>query len=630
MAQEYLTTIYKETGFDDMNRPSSREVLEQCSHEDVSSVFLRQTYTQAQVKIAADWAGAKSIDYLRIGNRAAYYLVTNVRMLNDKTALLDLEIDPLLTSGGLQALTVLGGWTKRSHVGVGEDTLFGNTLAEPFTPSSPIKMDGPNLIKTYKYAQNLGHDYVLSTVDLGKITDTAKTYIDSTTGNYVSVPEIPVRPKDTIFRIRFGATSGSTADWYSYEYAYPMGALYVDYDNSAAGANVIEAIKSVRSLGIENAIVDAYRLPADAVGAVDWGTNGYNGDGRVEALTGQCVLQNPALPFRFTIANWTVKNLKVFSGLNKYVIYAQSSGDRMEFDAHDIWSGNTGDTTPFFWAYTDVSPNGKPYLQPQYFHRNLTAIHQQSIGGATWLRQALAYTEGSGAALNNAMIERTQRQKFLGIPSAVESVLNMDAPVANSGWLATGSGMAAGAVTGAVTGAAAGSVIPVAGTAAGAVLGGIGGAFSSGSAIRSLFGGRQNERLQGLQQQYMVAPEVAFANDPAVQGYLGNAFYIYRLRYSDNDAIRFDHFLTQYGYAQDKLFVKTDLKNRAYFNYIKTEQAQVRSTDTSATGQDPDIKPYRLNVLVEDLFNRGVRLWHVPVNSNYFIDNPAKDWNGEY
>jgi hypothetical protein len=112
-------------------------------------------------------------------------------------------------------------------------------------------------------------------------------------------------------------------------------------------------------------------------------------------------------------------------------------------------------------------------------------------------------------------------------------------------------------------------------------------------------------------QQRIVAPVVAFPQEYGAQAYLGNVFYLYRTRLSDNDMVRADNFFTQFGYAQDKKFEISDLQNRQYFNFIKTRDADIVGN-----------APLRIRLQCAQLFNSGVRLWHVLPNAAAMYNNP--------
>ena len=109
----------------------------------------------------------------------------------------------------------------------------------------------------------------------------------------------------------------------------------------------------------------------------------------------------------------------------------------------------------------------------------------------------------------------------------------------------------------------------------------------------------------------IVEPVVMFPQNYGAQAYLGNTFFIYRTRLSDDDMERADNFFTQYGYAQDKRIEVSDLTNRTYFNYIKASGISINSDESLSMRQ-----------LAADTLNSGVRLWHVMPSPLYMTDNP--------
>ena len=70
-----------------------------------------------------------------------------------------------------------------------------------------------------------------------------------------------------------------------------------------------------------------------------------------------------------------------------------------------------------------------------------------------------------------------------------------------------------------------------------------------------------------------------------------------------------DNYFTMFGYATQKLKMP-NLNSRPYWNYVKTNNCVV-------TGEIPT----QAKRIIQDVFNRGVRLWHTLDVGNYNLDN---------
>ena len=120
----------------------------------------------------------------------------------------------------------------------------------------------------------------------------------------------------------------------------------------------------------------------------------------------------------------------------------------------------------------------------------------------------------------------------------------------------------------------------------------------------------------------MTPPNVKFPISDNLMPYVGNKFFLVRHRLSDADTIRYDKYLTAYGYSTSEPLTKECFTCRQYFNYV-------RATDVNI-----DIMPdnpnfgLRTRQQIANQLNAGVRIWHVLPNSTEAIDafenNPIK------
>lgn len=555
MAELYSIRCYYNTGFNVNNRPADISVLNNAEYRDFPSNYLWQNKDLATTRVKAEWHEISDADYVRIGD--AYYLITGVSMISGQTAEIGLQIDPLLSMGGVSSIDRVSGWTERAHVPASQDTLFGNVLSEPWAPSQPLVMDAVEQIGSTTTGDRV--NIVQSTVKLDEIEHTAQVYATEAgeiQQGAVTVPLIPPATK----RCTFSCYAFGTM-----QFTYPHSSFYF-----ADNPDVSAGINDVRSLGIESAILTAYQIPK--VFAPTMSNPEFSG--AITTLVNMGADKTPSDAMLYRYGSRSVHNAKVYAMYNIYHLLSSCSGDRGEWKAEDLYSG--GDK-PTFVEYADLSPNGKPFMQPKYYHGAQTKMYQETVKGEAWLRVPLSYTEGSGNLINStAYMRGLQRQEAELVVSGVENVYN------------TAKAALSGNLLGAVENAARGVV----------------------DAQRT-FMDIQEDAVNFQTQQRIIAPEVKFAQEYGAQGYVGNTFWLYRTRLSDSDMERADNFFTQFGYAQDKKFDISDLTNRSYFNFIKTRDADV-------TGE----APLRIRQQCAALFNSGVRLWHVLPTAAAMTYNP--------
>lgn len=600
MAQIYSIKAYKNTGFNSTDRPAKVSVLELAESVVFPSNYLRQNNELVFVRVESTWDVVKDIDYINIGE--SYYLVNGIKMLSDHTAEISLTLDPILTAGGIDNLTIVDGWAERAHVAT--DGLFKNNLPEPWRPTAPLKLDGPNELNfsysTTSYVETPSIRLALSTVDLLSTEQTALTYSVASTNESVIVPEIELTPELTIFGIR------TKPDEIKY-YTYPLSAAY-----NTNSLKVKQGLKAARSLGIDNVIVKSYKIPFYAIESLTGYYIDDNGErvsttinnpndsnfeeiDRLDGFTliiGKRATARTAIPWEYA---QNVKNKKVFSLYNSYTLISNCSGDQSSYEAYELHSAEGSETAPGWVTINDPAPNGKPYAQPVYFDGSNTEPFIKAITGAEWLNQPLGFTMSSGWSMNEAIVKRNQKQEFGGIYQALESTSDPLAGYGILGAIQTFAGLNLGGEIG-----------------VGQVAGGV---FNNAINAINTYNRRINERIDAKISKYLVAPEIRFPVEPSLQGYLENKFYLYRIRLSNNDVERLDKFLTQFGYSVDTKFEKAMMNNRKYFNYIKTSGANIKAAGA----------PLRITSEINALFDNGVRLWHVLPNASAMENNPIKE-----
>lgn len=553
----YTVEAFKHTGYSPNNIPDSAATL-RALFPDISTypnINLLQDRGVDSIQIESTWESAKNIDYVCLGG-SNYYIVVEHKMINSKVVQLFLTMD-YLTTMGLSNIEIVSGWCTRRHVT--DDRLFSNVLDEPYAPQQDLELDmGEIIVPSGEGYTNL----VCSTVDLSKLDFEADAYESAVGQLTVVVPKLPPSSSETEIQMN---TNGG----HQYKFTMPQTALY-DIDNPT----VQEKTQSLRSLGVEASITAAYKIP-----------NGYcipimGADGKLERITS--LVYNPTLntiPYIYP-TTVPVKNNKVLTGqFHKIRLYSVVSGDAAEYRVDEVYL--PGATYFQVTLFADPQPTGKPYCRPYAFRRNTDDVFIEAVSGAQWQNYQMVYNERSGQAFADL---ENGRRKF-------EQVLNVvDYATSLPGRL--GGGLMAGGPLGAITA--------------------VTGAVTEGA--RTL--GNIHDQGQDYQNaKNVVVPDIRFPLSNTLQNYLSNAFWAVRVRLSESDTVRFDAFLTQFGYAVSEPLKDEHFYGRLHFNYVKANGVNLKMKE----GKPFDMMS-RMGAIQQ--IEAGVRVWHTAPDISAMYDNP--------
>lgn len=548
----YKVEAFKHTGFSPNNIPDSAATL-RALFPDISvypNINILQDRGVTSIRIESNWESAKNIDYVCIGGNN-YYIVVNHIMINPKVTELHLAMD-YLTTLGLDNIEIVSGWCTRRHVTL--DPMFGNTMEEPFAPQQAMVIDmGEKIEPRTTEFKNL----VCCTVDLETFNFDADTYKDTVNSNFVVVPKVP--PAATATEIYFNAGVER------YKFTMPQVTIY-DIDYPA----VQEKLQSLRSLGIESAIVATYKVPNGFAVAAYAG-----GEGRLVSLGSNFITREiTSLPFEYA----EVKNAKALSGqYNRYRLYSVTSGDAAEYRADEIFE--YGKTNPSVVMFADAQPTGKPYCRPKSYKGNTEDVFIEMVSGAPWQNFQIAFNTVSGQAFID---QQQNRKRFEQTTRAVNQVGNAIGSIVSG---IKDPGAAIGAATNIVTNGA------------------------------NLAAEVNNSEQDYQNAQNVIIPDIRFPISYNLQNYLNNAFWMARVRLSDSDIIRFDAFLTQFGYAVSEPLKDEHFKGRVHFNYVRAQSVNLKMKE----GKPFDMMS-RIGAIRQ--IEAGVRVWHTAPDIASMYDNP--------
>ena len=588
------------------------------------SVWLLQDLV-GKIKVKATWDDVKDVDYCGIAGN--YYIVTNVVMSNENTAILDLQFDPIGTIG-ISHIDVVNGWCTRRHVA--NDELFSNNLEEGYTPLEEMTVDTTYL--DHRIGVNYELHLLSSTIDLSQAFDVAKSFTDQQSKLSVSVPLIKGVTRETKTNLAYyGGWQSKTL---------PSTLLYMPNASPISPANIRNALSAVWSLGLTDAITSSYTItwPVDR-------TDFEFQDGDVETtkygelvsigLRPATVNIPDSFSYKWTVPNYTIKNNKVFSGqYNKYAAISISSGASINYDANDLYY--TGETFPTFLVIGDPAPDGCTYLVPKYYHNKELQSGFPLYGGlkgGTWVNNQLTFSGREGGMVSAELYQMQLQQNRLSRTGTffkgLEDVLTMPLRVASSPFTSTPQAPAVNwdnswpefnrmMVTEGYSGYSANQFMKEFGGSSGFPAVDMSGLANSlyTNPAKAKLAQQQLELSQGISQN-LNAPKIFFPFGSNLNTYFGNGFYGIRSRLSDNDTIRFDKFLTAFGYATNEPFDSSAFDCREHFNYIQVSNLNVDITGDKNYG-------IRIKNMLEQVLNNGIRIWHELPNKAAFDDNPIK------
>lgn len=626
MAKLYAATVYFGTHFDKGNIPDSPARLASFESKSFDSVSLLQDAGIEQVKLDAEFEELRGADYLQLSadGVSTYYVITGpAHMATPHTAILPLLEDPLASAGGIGALTVVAGWAERAHVT--DDTLFSNTLPEPWSPSQSLEIHDYKVFHTDSDEGNV--EIAIATCDISrgaeykaKIWHASQSVDGEDVTGDVIAPEAPMpgfggtQPVPTEgFKTTLEITAVRDGQTETHSYTLP-GLFAFDLTNDT----VRLGINAIRNIGIDSNIQAMYVIPKQDVTTTPAPDVIYPGGeaktvGMISKISGNSAQYATGMPYKYA----DVKNNKVFSLFNSYTITSITSGDSNTFDAKDLYAGGSA---PDLVVQTDPSPTGTVYCSPTYFEGKKTHRLEQAVAGLPWLNASFTYTQGSGGGIG--MMNARRKNQSVDYNRDIAKDQNSLAQVNNA---VNTVGSIANRVTGFLSADASAGITGYQAKAVSTMVGigtDIAGGITRGDGLyldRKLTDYNANMQMgdnlfSASVAQNVAAPEMAFPISVNAAAYYGNGFAVSHNTMRAPDVQRLDDFLSAYGYARDTKFIASMLSSRANHNYIKTSGAMV-----TAPGQPR----WRLDAIGR-MFDSGVRIWHVVPSQASLTDNPVR------
>lgn len=580
----YSVRCYKNTGFNAYNLPDTPALLDGMEFTDFDPIDILQNRAIQSITIRATVEQTQNIDYVRVGDM--YYTCVPSQTSRD-VCVLSLELDALLSMGGVNGLTILDGITERHHTGTDG---FGEYREpdEMLTPNRPLEIVSGGILEPtggdtdrvliqatvnlYRQGQEGG-----ATVYTG--TDEAGETIN------VSVPRI-ISPL-TLYHQKYTDAQITVPGISEAKKTSMPGTIIWDGTNE----DVQTGVSRCRALGIESAILNQYVIPSG------YGSGVPGDDGGYDLILGGSSAAGAELATGLPYEYANVKNKRLLYGENNdYVILSPASGNSATFCPEDIYY--TGEAAPSVAWFADPRPEGKPYYRFKYYRGSSANFLENCIPGLTWQNAPLVYQSKSGSEVDTVKWETDQTYiKKMADINVQETQRQIGQQAIKTAGELAGHGLSLWLPGIAETGY---------------------GAADFATGVARQYTGYQRAGVENIMnfgyEQSVVAPQINFPRSEGIRDYIGNGVMVYRLRYHDVDLQRLDKKLTMYGYRATDCMEQSFFTNRQYFNFVKCSSITFGGN-----------YPMYIRDAAGAQLSRGVRIWHVKPNPTYYTNgNPIK------
>lgn len=621
----YKLRLYFDTGINGIDIIGDPAILDSASYVDYDDTYyIRQDLDLPQIMIKANYDDVKNADYARLTpisthtkGTTAYYFCSPTS-LSYNTTMLALELDALLTMGGAENLEYLSGWIERGHIAKSDDTLFSNIAPEDFIPRMPLITRAfesnvyPKSDETYS---DKDLHLIYTNIDLFKVsTDGQNITIfngtDTNGSTKMYIPKIVTNESSvfTYFNFATGikANDESGTTYTTYTYHIPRNAIYPINGNIK---NSLEALYSAGQLDL----IASYVLPGAFVGSANLNDNGYYSSISCAVLANRLSSYDTGFNFQFTIDNYTVKNKKVYSLYNTYMLGNVASGASIIKNADELYE--SGHSSPRVIVWADPSPNGRPYAR-FYYERDNASEFMDNVAGSPWCNDQLVFNGASGslwntidAAFNNSTYTRQLMQNNYD-RSYIANKYSMDVAqnIANAaGSIANSAGdLFYGDKDGGIHNPIS-NITDIATTSVNAVFTNTQLALNKEKAdfTNAL---QRDEILQDINQNRIgllkntsvVAPTSLFTPSDTMSLYGLNTYVAGHVTMTDEDVAELDSYFQRYGYnGIHKPLTAAALKTRTYYNYVQAFDINIKSDFAR-----------RIRMKAISQLNSGVRIWH--------------------
>lgn len=662
----YKLTVYFDTGFNGVDIPKSASVLNSGNirkkvYNDV--YYLREDIDNPVIVVNDNYHELADVDYACLTAYSSgqgmrndtpvnmYYFATPTAVTGGVTAL-GLELDALLTMGGVDNITFISGWQTRGHLSADEDGVFENIASEGFIPNKPLVVVNDDVIpidNQSPYKPDADVDLITSNINLSITTEDIQSnkmqaYVctpqDEAVDGQVILPKLHSVDMPTTYNLNF--YDPSIDDFNSRVLEIENMAAYpIDFEDEVtieeqtfhySVRKNLEYLLSCGQLQLQN----AYRIPKEYIGQMVVRNSErlfvFN-NGSVESISGypeKKVLEN--YPFEYAVQNYTVKNKKAFNMFRTITIYNPASGNSDTKTIGELKYKDATAITIALWA--DLTSTGKPFCK-FLTDEAINSPFINFIEGAQWCNTQVL-VEGASGSLWSALALGNQKYAMETQGILLREQIgqeNIDSAIKNGTLSNTDAGMmgrrnrlglyqmgmgqignigdAVSTIRDSVNGAGSAASAGIAlmqltaqvGTANEARrLSEEGSYLDAIASARALESAARNANLDYFSNNALKAPQVLFTPSPNLAMYGENKFYIYETRMQDSDIIELDKYFQRYGYNGLHRPLTTEcFDKRQYFSYVEAVDVNIKS-NLYSIGR-------RVRNKAISMLNGGVRVW---------------------
>ena len=652
----YTLTVYKNTGFNSIDRPLTPSVLENASKNTYNvSYYLREDIDNPIITVDDNYYNLVDVDYVKLVSNDVtqpntfYYAVTNVTAMSGNSVSLSLDLDALLTMGGVSNLTV-SGYQVRGHIAKADDVLFGNNLPEDFVPSNPL--ENSDYIDVESVATSIfdggsgpvnpSEDFqlVATNIDLfnlGRDDPNHANEIEVLAGMYsgsevMYVPKINALEADSA--TEFGLSGYQIAGQGGQHMSLKIPSFAVfdyTYEDVIHNEPVIKrGVEKLHSCG-QLQLIASYTLPKEWI--LMQGTT-RTASGRYSVLNGDAKRATLSqLPFEDN-TKYVVKNKKVFSMFRNYTLVNPASGSMIIKDVKDlkytyapVGGSNAPSTAPELLLWADVTSIGKPMGR---FLTDLNSPYADTVYGSCWINSGILLEGASGSLLNNVnnafnqqTIQRQISQIKMNDGIADENYRNNSNMLTN-GRIMRGAMQLIGATTPNIDGSynAGGILKGAAQFATEQVMADMAQHTldiqrmqtyrQNQHSLEDLRLGREANDIKTLIANECVAPTSLYMPEPSLAMYGLNKFICFETWMSAQDLQELDYYFQRFGYNMHKKLDSTSFDKRDYYTYVQAYDINIKSSGS-----------YGLRVRQKGIAQlaSGQRFWKVLPDPSYYESN---------
>lgn len=276
------------TGFNLINVPDSPSLLEQKTSKKFGVIDCLQRYFLPSITIRATEDQVIHGDFLKLyddedDSKYAYYVINSYQMTSGDTVVLNVAMEPLLTCGGIDNITIVDGTVSRHHLAAGEDIPFeDDPLLVPrkvyLTPVATF-FDGDASKKTMLIVRSIIsgskiaglasaniEDLIAPTVDLEATFDPQTQTLESYTGKMCTQAVMDFGtdydPTEADFQDYRGYVNFNGGYTLTKEISDGTHYSIVSNINDTAGYKKLgEAVRKCTELGRDDIVLDTYYVP---------------------------------------------------------------------------------------------------------------------------------------------------------------------------------------------------------------------------------------------------------------------------------------------------------------------------------------------------------------------------------